>query len=212
MSGLGRCRQCRQEFPRATTGRPRAYCSDRCRVAAHRQRKRRSVHFSSATCDWATPPDLFEELNREFEFTLDPCSSSTNAKCASYFTVEDDGLKQRWAGRVFMNPPYGRQISSWMAKAWESTHAGAELVVCLVPARTDTAWWHDYAARGEIRFLKGRLRFGDAATSAPFPSAVVVFRNPSAVTKAPVAGAPTLTEDRARSRIGAPRNSLRRNL
>jgi phage N-6-adenine-methyltransferase len=116
-------------------------------------------------------------LNAEFEFTLDPCATAANAKCVRFFTLEQDGLAQEWTGRVFMNPPYGRQIGSWMRKAWESAGSTAELVVCLVPARTCAAWWHEYAARGEVRFLRGRLRFGGAKSSAPFPSAVVVFRN-----------------------------------
>lgn len=133
--------------------------------------------FSSATDDWATPQDLFDELNREFKFELDVCASPGNAKCERYFTAEQDGLKQEWSGRCWCNPPYGRTIGLWVAKARESAAAGA-LVVCLLPARTDTSWWHDDVIEGdaEIRFLKGRLKFGGADNSAPFPSAVVVFR------------------------------------
>ncbi len=87
-------------------------------------------------------------------------------------------MSQQWQGRVFCNPPYGREIGRWIAKAWESAEKGAcDVVVCLVPARVDTAWWHDYCARGEVRFLRGRVRFGGADSGAPFPSAVVVFRN-----------------------------------
>jgi excisionase family DNA binding protein len=104
-------------------------------------------------------------------------------KWERFFTREDNGLLQHWTGRVFMNPPYGRTLSAWMRKAYEASQNGAELVLCLVPARTDTAWWHDYAARGEIRFLRGRLRFGGCENPAPFSSAVVVFRNAAAVTK-----------------------------
>lgn len=126
---------------------------------------------------------MYAELDAEFGFTLDPCSSHENHKCVRYFTAEDDGLEQEWTGRVFMNPPYGRTLGSWMRKAWEASQSTAELVVCLVPARTDVKWWHEYAVRGEVRFVKGRLRFGDAKASAPFPSAIVVFRNASAVTK-----------------------------
>lgn len=137
-----------------------------------------AVHFSSETDVWATPQDFFEQLNAEFGFDLDPCALPDNAKCARYFTPDDDGLAQSWVGRVFMNPPYGRTIGQWMRKAFESAQAGAT-VVCLVPARTDTAWWHDYAARGEVRFIRGRLKFGNAKTSAPFPSAVVIFRPPT---------------------------------
>ncbi len=134
------------------------------------------VHFSSATCEWATPQWLFDQLNRDFGFTLDPCATKENAKCSKYFTVAEDGLKRSWDYQVvFMNPPYGRVIGDWMRKAWESSQRGAT-VVCLVPARTDTDWWHRYAMRGEVRFLKGRLKFGGAKNSAPFPSAIVIFR------------------------------------
>ncbi len=134
-----------------------------------------AVHFSSCTDEWSTPDWLFKMLNREFQFTLDPCSSHANARCARHFTRAEDGLAQDWAGHVvFMNPPYGREIRHWMGKALVSARAGA-MVVCLVPARTDTGWWHTYAIHGEIRFLRGRLRFGQAQQGAPFPSAIVVF-------------------------------------
>jgi phage N-6-adenine-methyltransferase len=126
---------------------------------------------------------LFARLHARFQFDLDPCASAENAKCERYFTRAEDGLKQEWTGRVFMNPPYGREIAKWVAKAWEAAQATAELVVCLVPARVDTRWWHTYAARGEVEFLPGRLRFGGATSGAPFPSAVVVFRNAKPVTK-----------------------------
>lgn len=136
-----------------------------------------SVHFSSATPEWYTPQDFFERLNAEFNFTLDPCSTHENAKCEKHYTEADDGLKQSWHGEtVFMNPPYGRPIKDWMRKAYESSNRNGATVVCLVPARTDTAWWHDYAMHGEIRFLRGRLKFGGAMDNAPFPSAVVIFR------------------------------------
>lgn len=137
-----------------------------------------SVHFSSATPEWYTPLDFFQELDLEFGFTLDPCCTHENAKVAKHYTKEDDGLSKDWSGEVvFMNPPYGREIKAWMRKAYESSLGGAT-VVCLVPARTDTAWWHDYAMRGECRFLRGRLTFGGAPAPAPFPNAVVVFRSP----------------------------------
>jgi phage N-6-adenine-methyltransferase len=97
-----------------------------------------------------------------------------NAKCARFFTVADDGLSQPWAGKVFMNPPYGRTLGLWMEKAYQASLDGA-LVVCLVPARVDTAWWQDYARRGYVHFLRGRLKFGAATNSAPFPSAIVIF-------------------------------------
>lgn len=134
------------------------------------------VHYSSETDDWATPQEFFDALNQEFGFNLDPCASDTNKKCAKYYTAERNGLYQDWGqSTVFMNPPYGRAIKDWMKKGYESSLQGAT-VVCLVPARTDTIWWHDYAMKGEIRLLKGRLKFGNAKTNAPFPSAVVVFR------------------------------------
>ena len=135
-----------------------------------------SVHFSSATDLWATPQDFFDKLHAEFGFELDVCATPENAKCPRYFTKEQDGLAQEWAGTCWMNPPYGREIGHWMRKAHESAQGGAT-VVCLVPARTDTAWWHDYATKGEIRFVRGRLKFGGHKNSAPFPCAVVVFRS-----------------------------------
>src|SRR2546423_3720460 len=129
------------------------------------------VHFMSETDEWATPQFLFDALNAEFGFTLDPCANSDNAKCKRFYTKAEDGLHQDWTDEVvFMNPPYGRALGNWMRKAYESSINGA-LVVCLIPARTDTHWWHRYAMCGEIRFLRRRLKFGDAQNSAPFPSA-----------------------------------------
>jgi site-specific DNA-methyltransferase (adenine-specific) len=136
-----------------------------------------NVHFSSKTPEWYTPAEFFQRLNAEFNFTLDPCSTHENAKCEKHFTKEDNGLAQSWQGEtVFMNPPYGREIGDWMRKAYESCTKDGATVVCLVPARTCTAWWHDFAMKGEVRFVRGRLKFGGSADSAPFPSAVVVFR------------------------------------
>lgn len=135
-----------------------------------------AVHFSSKTDMWATPQDFFDRLNQEFHFEIDVCAIQENAKCARFFSPEDDGLKQKWQGVCWMNPPYGREISRWMEKAYESSLGGAT-VVCLIPARTDTRWWHDYASKGEVRFVRGRLKFGGHENSAPFPSAVVIFRN-----------------------------------
>lgn len=141
--------------------------------------------FTSTTDEWPTPQDLFDALDAEFGFQLDPCASVDNAKCARYYTRDDDGLSQPWQTVAFMNPPYGRAISEWVAKAWrESAHA---TVVCLLPARTDTAWWHDYVMRAEeVRLIRGRLSFASAiqderkaatgAHNAPFPSAVIVFQ------------------------------------
>ncbi len=136
---------------------------------------RLGVHFSSATPEWPTPQDLFDELSFVYGgFSLDPCSTAQNAKCQNFFTKEQDGLRQSWTGKVFMNPPYGREIGRWVKKAWEESQKGA-LVVCLLPARVDTRWWHDYAKKGHVHFIRGRLKFGDARNSAPFPSAIVTF-------------------------------------
>lgn len=134
-----------------------------------------SALFSSKTEEWATPWEVFREWDYTFHFTLDVCATRQNAKCARYFTKADDGLSRSWAGEVaWMNPPYGREIIRWMHKAYnESRHA---TIVALVPSRTDTAWWHDYAMRGEIRFLRGRIRFVGAKHPAPFPSAIITFK------------------------------------
>ena len=136
------------------------------------------VHYSSKTNEWSTPQAFFDELNKEFNFTLDPCATSENAKCTKYFTVEDDGLKQDWSNDVvFMNPPYGREIKYWVQKAYEESLKGAT-VVCLIPARTDTAYWHDYifGKADDIRFLRGRLKFGGSKNPAPFPSAIIIYK------------------------------------
>lgn len=140
--------------------------------------KRLGVHFSSDTGEWETPQDLFDTLDAEFGFDVDVCATADTAKCARYFTREQDGLAREWAGTCWMNPPYGSAIGAWVRKAWESAQNGVT-VVCLVPARTDTGWWWDYCRHGEVRFLRGRLRFGGGDTGAPFPSAVVIFGRPS---------------------------------
>jgi len=140
-----------------------------------------NVHFSSKTDLHATPQEFFDKLNAEFHFTLDVCATPENAKCDMFFTKQDDGLKQKWRGVCWMNPPYGREIGRWMQKGNEAASEGAT-VVCLVPARTDTKWWHDYAIQHEVRFIRGRLKFGDAKNSAPFPSAVIVMRSPTCKT------------------------------
>ena len=135
-----------------------------------------SALFSSASDEWPTPQWLYDALNQEFGFTLDPCSTVRNAKCRRFFTRTDDGLRQDWRGEtVFMNPPYGVRILGWVRKAYETSLAGST-VVCLLPARTDTRWWHDYVMRGEIRLMRGRLTFEGGQHPAPFPSAIVVFR------------------------------------
>lgn len=135
----------------------------------------RAIWASSATDLWATPQEFFDRMHAEFGFEVDVCANADNAKCERYFSAEQNGLAQEWRGVCWMNPPYGRGIGNWLKKAYESSRDGAT-VVCLVPARTDTAWWHDFAMRGEIRYVRGRLKFGGHKNSAPFPCAVVVFR------------------------------------
>lgn len=138
------------------------------------------ILFSSATDEWATPRDFFAKLNRRYRFTLDPCATAENATCPLYFTRADDGLKQDWGThRVFCNPPYGRAIGAWTRKCFEASQQGA-LVVLLVPARTDTRWYHEsVAGKAAVRFLRGRLRFGNAEASAPFPSMLAVYSRPA---------------------------------
>ena len=135
--------------------------------------------FSSKSNEWATPPELFSELDAEFGFSLDPCATDDNHKCPKYYTQKDDGLRQNWGGgeRVFCNPPYGRAIGEWVRKCSEEAKKPDTLVVLLIPARTDTTYFHDYIYRKarEVRFLRGRLRFGGATNSAPFPSMIVIF-------------------------------------
>ena len=135
------------------------------------------VIFSSATDLWATPQDFFEKYNQRFNFQVDVCALAENAKCEKFFTPADDGLSQSWTGVCWMNPPYGRTIGKWVEKAAQAANDNGATVVCLLPARTDTAWWHEYVARyaTRIEFIRGRLKFGDSKNSAPFPSVVVVF-------------------------------------
>jgi site-specific DNA-methyltransferase (adenine-specific) len=136
--------------------------------------------FSSKTDQWATPQSFFDELNKEFHFNLDPCADEYNHKCEKYFDKEKNGLQQDWGGhKVFCNPPYGREIGAWVKKSFEEAKKDNTLVVMLIPARTDTKWFHDYIYEKdgvEHRFIKGRLKFGDSKNSAPFPSMVVVFK------------------------------------
>lgn len=148
-----------------------------------------AVHFSSATDDWATPQKTFDDLHVEFGFVLDPCASSSNHKCPTWYGLDHPNIKRRngldcdWVeessalgGAVWVNPPYGREIKKWVRKAYESAEDGAT-VVMLVPARTDTAWFQDWCLPHEVRFIRGRLKFGNATNSAPFPSAIVVMSN-----------------------------------
>lgn len=134
------------------------------------------VMFSSKTDMWETPQDFFDKLNDEFHFTLDVAASDHNAKCYHYYTKYEDGLKMPWHGVVWCNPPYGREIGKWVKKAYFEAILGTT-VVMLIPARTDTKWFHDYIlGKAEVRFIRGRLKFGGNKNSAPFPSMVVIFR------------------------------------
>jgi len=137
--------------------------------------------MSSKTDQWGTPQDYFDQVNGEFHFDLDVCAEDWNAKCKDYISPEQDALSVEWHGNVcWMNPPYGREIGHWMKKAVEEWKRDeGRTVVCLVPARTDTAWWHDFAMQGEIRFLRGRLKFVSpegGKDAAPFPSALVIYQ------------------------------------
>mgnify|MGYP006388590239 FL=1 len=134
--------------------------------------------FSSKTDLWSTPQNLFDELNKEFSFDLDPCATPENAKCPIYFTKEEDGLSKDWSTySVFCNPPYGRDIYNWVRKCYESSFI-CPSVVALLPARTDTRWFHEFIYHhAEVRFIKGRLKFGNSRNTAPFPSMIVIWRN-----------------------------------
>lgn len=142
-------------------------------VATSRMR----VHFSSTTDDWATPPDLFQKLDARWRFTLDVCANAENAKVPLFFTREQDGLAQSWAGNAcWMNPPYGRAIGGWVAKAVSESRLPGTIVVALLPARTDTRWWSNWVAPfARVAFLRGRLKFGGAKSGAPFPSVIAVY-------------------------------------
>jgi len=133
------------------------------------------IRNSERRSDWETPQALFDQLDEEFGFECDVAATAYNAKCNQFITEEQDSLWQPWHGVCWCNPPYGRGIQRWVRKAYESSLDGAT-VVMLLPASTDTGWWHDYCMQGEIRFLRGRVRFGGSTVNAPFPSAVVIFR------------------------------------
>lgn len=139
----------------------------------------------SKTVEWATPQDLFDRINSEFHFTVDVAADDTNHKCSKYYTKESDGLSQDWAGEtVWCNPPYGREIADWIKKGFETVRdtRGTTSAVYLVPVRSDTLWWHNYVMPavgegwGEIRFIRGRVKFGNATSGAPFPSCLIVFK------------------------------------
>ena len=135
--------------------------------------------LSSNSDEWATPIDVYVSLDNEFHFTLDACATEENHKCDCYFTKEQDALKQDWAGEtVFCNPPYS-EIARWVEKAYREGCKDNTLVCLLIPARTDTRYFHNFIyQRSEIRFISGRLRFNDSKSNAPFPFMVVIFRGP----------------------------------
>lgn len=150
--------------------------------------------LSSKNMCWCTPQDFFDRLNAEFDFVLDPAATDKTAKCALFYTPETDGLSQSWdrGGAVFCNPPYGGEIGKWVRKAFEEAHGGYPIVL-LIPARTDTAYFHDYIyGKAEIRFIRGRLRFtddeGNAADPAPFPSMVVIYNGKNSLPQNNVSG------------------------
>lgn len=137
-----------------------------------------NVHFSSKKMDWETPWELFQTWNLSHgPIGLDVCATVENRKCARYFSPSINGLFQPWEGVCWMNPPYGREIGRWIAKAVQEVVTGnAKRVICLLPARTDTSWWHELVLRyGDVHFLRGRVRFEGAKHHAPFPSAIVIF-------------------------------------
>lgn len=180
MGLCGRPRTYHPERPSTSAERQRVYALKRQQeFEALRQHHAMKVYHQSKRHDWETPPEVFAEYDREFGFTLDACASPQNAKCTRFFTPEDNGLLQDWGTHVvWMNPPYGSQIAAWMEKAYMSSLAGAT-VVCLVPSRTGTAWWHRWARKGEIRERRGRITFVGAPNPAGFASVAVIFRPPA---------------------------------
>ena len=179
---MTKCTVCRRRFAPARSDA--ATCSNRCRQKRFRQRhKPESPH-----AQWGTPRALFADLDREFKFDLDACAAPWNAKCSRFFTRQQDALQHEWRGRVFMNPPYGRGLARWVAKAHELAQQGAR-IVCLLPAFTESAWWHRYVVEAtDVRFLRGRLKFESSPDApkysprggvAPFGCAVVVFTPPA---------------------------------
>jgi len=141
--------------------------------------------FDLPHSEWPTPQDFFDAVDREFGFTLDVAASAENAKCDRFYTAEQNGLALPWEGVVWCNPPYGREIGAWIAKGFQSAQAGA-LVVMLLPVRTSPAYFHDYCLKGEIRWIRGRLSFGNGEVchNAPFDSMLVIFRPPVSIDQA----------------------------
>lgn len=144
----------------------------------------KDLMFSSKEEKWQTPDDVFNKLNKEFNFTLDPCCQHDSAKCKKHYTPTENGLLQSWEGEtVFVNPPYGRDLKTWVQKSYNESTKDNTVVVLLIPSRTDTSYFHDYIYhKSEIRFLRGRIKFINPITkkqgdSAPFGSMVIVMGN-----------------------------------
>lgn len=137
--------------------------------------------FSSVNMEWETPPELFRRLDEQYHFTLDVAATAENALCERYYTKETDGLSQSWQtdGAVWCNPPYGRSVAKWVRKAFYESQGG-QTIVMLIPARVDTAWFHDYVYhKATIRFIRGRLKYGlngiSAKNPAAFPAMIVIY-------------------------------------
>lgn len=143
--------------------------------------------FAAKSTEYETPQDLFDRLDAEFHFTCDVASSDSNAKCQHHYTVEHDGLRQRWEGVCWCNPPYGREMPKWIRKARREAENGNATTVMLIPARTNTGWWHDDCLMGEVRFVRGRPRFNGGKHGLPFPLAIVIFRAKESPEEEPVA-------------------------
>lgn len=150
--------------------------------------------FSSKSSRWETPEDFFDKLNNEFNFDVDVCATKQSTKCEKFFNESIDGLSESWSGTCYMNPPYGREINKWIKKAYEESRKDNCVVIALIPSRTDTRWWHDYVMKAnEIRFVIGRLKFINRSfpsfredgnfkkSPAPFPSAVIIWKNNSII-------------------------------
>ena len=131
--------------------------------------------YSKEKYDWETPDALFNKLDEEFHFFMDLCANEKNAKCKFYFTEKKNALIQEWTGTCWMNPPYGKGIDKWIEKAYSSSINNFATIVCLLPVRSDTKWWHKYCMKAEIRFLTKRLKFKESNNMATFPSAIVIF-------------------------------------
>lgn len=141
--------------------------------------KGKQVLFSSASEEWETPQALFDALDSEFHFNLDVSANESNRKCERFFSKDDDGLSKNWGGCVWCNPPYGKDLGKWVEKASVEIGKDADVVVMLIPSRTDTKWFHEFIymkQNVEVRFIKGRLKFGGSKNSAPFPSMIVIFK------------------------------------